>query len=98
MTSVRITNANTPSLLSPFGGSPSQIIMHAYDRDDIAIEELMHYAKTNGIEPVLTCSLCDRPLPEDEEIPICPRCQGSAKAHARLDRETAEWREDGSPD
>jgi hypothetical protein len=32
------------------------------------------------------CSLCDRPIPPEADYPLCPRCMGTAQAHAEYDR------------
>lgn len=41
------------------------------------------------------CQLCDRSVLADSSVPLCERCQRTAKAHARLEREAAVQREEG---
>lgn len=46
--------------------------------------------ETTGLpaEPA-TCSACGAPIPDDALRPLCLRCDGAARAHARLDAERA---------
>lgn len=45
-----------------------------------------------------TCSQCEGKLPPDAEYALCNRCNGTARAHARLEQDRREWEADGAPD
>lgn len=72
-------------------------VQDAHDREDITLEEIDAYIECHGLKPAV-CNLCDKALPEDAELPLCERCESTAKAHARLERHQREWEEDGCPD
>lgn len=41
------------------------------------------------------CNQCDRPFPTDDRtVPLCDRCIGTAKAHARQEQDRIEWERD----
>lgn len=40
---------------------------------------------------VTECTLCDRPISPDAIYPLCPRCEGSCRAHAEYDRNAREF-------
>jgi hypothetical protein len=40
------------------------------------------YIKAHGLRPA-TCSVCEGEIPEDETLPLCSRCRGTAEATAR---------------
>jgi len=44
------------------------------------------------------CNLCERTIEKTRGPALCDYCKGVCKAHARLDRATAEWIADGRPD
>lgn len=45
------------------------------------------------------CNICRRPFPtHDRTEPLCDRCIGTAKAHARQEQAYREWVADGRPD
>jgi hypothetical protein len=43
------------------------------------------------------CQICERLLAEDRALPLCDRCEATARAHARLERDAREWERDGKP-
>ena len=45
--------------------------------------EVAAFIASHGLTPA-TCNLCDRPLKPDACLPLCDRCSGTARAHARL--------------
>ena len=67
------------------------------DGSDPRDEDIAAFIEHHGLKPA-DCNLCDRPLPADAAMPLCDRCSGTARAHARLDRATKEWEADGRPD
>lgn len=47
-------------------------------------EEVGRWMRDNAWEPILLCTCCgERDLPEHATYPICTRCEGTARAHAR---------------
>lgn len=51
-----------------------------------------------GAYKARACNLCERRIPETLGPALCTRCEATCRAHARLDRATAEWIADGRPD
>ena len=43
------------------------------------------------------CQICERLIAEDRMLPICDRCEQTARANAKLERANREWKEDGKP-
>jgi hypothetical protein len=46
-----------------------------------------------GLEAA-TCSLCEGTIREDAALPLCPRCESTAKAHARLEQSRIDYERD----
>lgn len=60
---------------------------HIYSLDDV----LHRAAEAFDLDPVTECSICERPLDASREIPICERCEGTARAHARLENDARRY-------
>lgn len=45
-----------------------------------------------------TCGICLRPIPVMSDLPLCPTCSATARAHGRLEQAKHEWEADGRPD
>jgi predicted amidophosphoribosyltransferase len=46
-----------------------------------------------GLEAA-TCSLCGGHVPRNASLPICARCESTAKAHARLEQSRIDYERD----
>ena len=44
------------------------------------------------------CSICLRPIPPTTGVPLCARCLGTAKAHAKLEQASRDYAQDCADD